>query len=59
MVVWSAGGVEWAKQICEYCDVEPDEIREKPTIEQISTGVRTVDLAIDDAEDCGRLTLFV
>lgn len=54
MIVWSAGGQLWAEEVSRLCGLRPDEIREKPPI-----GSKEVDLAIDDAEDLGTITLFV
>ena len=56
IIVWSAGGEAWAREVCEHCGIAPDEIRDKPEFERIE---KEVDLAIDDCEDLGIVTLFV
>lgn len=59
MIVWSAGGKLWAEKVCDHCNIKPDECRDKPSLDDIQAGKKEVDLAIDDCEDCGILTLFV
>lgn len=59
ITVWSAGGETWAKEVCENCNIHPHCIRNKPPYDDILAGKKEMDLAIDDCEDLGTVTLFV
>lgn len=63
MYIWSAGGTEWAKKVRDYCKLEA-EVIEKPTNDELyrlpkEQWVFCPDIAVDDFEDCGKITIFV
>ncbi|UOF79892.1 magnesium-dependent phosphatase-1 superfamily [Caudoviricetes sp.] len=56
MIVWSAAGEEWAREVARRCGITPDLCKEKPPLDMYAG---YVDLAIDDCEACGRQNLLL
>lgn len=55
MIIWSAGGKEWAQKVADYCYLIPDQVMDKPELD----GKKYCDFAVDYCEDLGTITLFV
>lgn len=63
MYIWSAGGVEWAEKVRKMCGLTAKVI-EKPSNRELfqlhkSDWKFCPDIAVDDCEDVGKVTIFV
>lgn len=59
MYIWSAAGVEWAEEVMKNCGLSAIIVEKPPLGTDKHKQKFLPDIAVDDWEDLGKMTLFV